>query len=145
MNINQQTQTGSLDLSAQLKAECKKWQDHVQQLEDSDDVFRVRTANKWLEQASSRPIPRMLFGKFWYEGELCILFADSNLGKSILAVQIGNAINRGTSIDPFGFEAEAQPVLYFDFELTDKQFEARYSVDFDDHYQYRDDFYRGEL
>jgi RecA-family ATPase len=145
MHTNQPSPPGSLDLAAQLKAECKKWQDHVQTLEDSDDVFRIRTANRWLEQASTRPVPRMLFGKFWYEGELCILFADSNLGKSILAVQIGDAINRGVPITPFDFEAEAQPVLYFDFELTDKQFEARYSVDFEDHYIYRDDFYRGDL
>jgi hypothetical protein len=32
----------------------------------------------------------MVFGTFWFEGELCILFADSNRGTSILAVQIGN-------------------------------------------------------
>jgi RecA-family ATPase len=87
----------------------------------------------------------MLFGKFWYEGELCILFADSNLGKSILAVQIANSINRGTPIEPFEFEAEPQPVLYYDFELTSKQLEARYSHEFADHYVFRDDLYRGQL
>jgi hypothetical protein len=43
---------------------------------------------------------------FWYEGELCILFADSNLGKSILAVQIGNSINTGIATEPFPIEAE---------------------------------------
>jgi RecA-family ATPase len=87
----------------------------------------------------------MLFGKFWYEGELCILFADSNLGKSILAVQIANSINTGIPIVPFEFEAERQPVLYYDFELTSKQLEARYSRDFTDHYAFRDDLYRGQL
>ena len=34
----------------------------------------------------------MLFGKFWHQRELCILFADINVGKSVLAMQIGNAI-----------------------------------------------------
>jgi len=117
----------------------------MQQPENHDDAFKMRTATHWMEQASTRAVPRMLFDRFWYEGELCILFADSNLGKSILAVQIGNAINTGTPIEGFAFEAEAQPVLYCDFELTDKQFEARYSKDYDEHYSFRADFFRAEL
>ena len=114
-------------------------------LADDEDLFTIRTANTWLKQASKRPVPKMLFGKFWYEGELCILFADSNLGKSILAVQIANAISIGESMEPFTYEGEAQPVLYFDFELTDKQFEARYSANFKDHYDFTGNFYRAEL
>src|SRR3978361_1214440 len=97
--------------------------------DDEEELFTIRTANTWLQEASKRPVPKMLFGKFWYETELCILFADSNLGKSILAVQIANAISNGESIGPFTCDAETQPVLYCDFELTDKQFEARYSVE----------------
>jgi hypothetical protein len=112
---------------------------------DDEELFTIRTANTWLQQASKRPVPKMLFGKFWYQGELCILFADSNLGKSILAVQIANAISIGESMEPFTFEAEAQPVLYCDFELSDKQFEARYSVDYQDHYHFSHNFYRAEL
>ncbi len=130
---------------AQLRAEVDQWQAEMQNIENSDDAFKLRTATRWLEQANSRAVPRMLFDKFWYEGELCILFADSNVGKSILAVQIGNSINTGTPIEGFGFEAEAQPVLYCDFELTDKQFEARYSKDYDEHYSFRSDFFRAEL
>jgi len=112
---------------------------------DDEELFTIRTANTWLQQANKKPVPKMLFGKFWYEGELCILFADSNLGKSILAVQIANAISNGESVDPFPCEAEPQPVLYFDFELTEKQFEARYSVEYYDHYQFSNQLYRSEL
>jgi RecA-family ATPase len=112
---------------------------------DEEELFTIRTANTWLQEANKRPVPKMLFGKFWYENELCILFADSNLGKSILAVQIANAISLGQSAHPFTCEAEAQPVLYCDFELTDKQFEARYSVDYEDHYLFSNNFYRAEL
>jgi hypothetical protein len=112
---------------------------------DDEELFIIQTANTWLQQANLRPVPKMLFGKFWYEGELCILFADSNLGKSILAVQIANAISTGTTIHPFTCEAKAQPVLYCDFELSEKQFEARYSVDYQDHYQFSNNFYRAEL
>ena len=112
---------------------------------DEEELLTIRTANKWLKEANQRPVPKMLFGKLWYEGELCILFADSNLGKSILAVQIANAISTAESMHPFTTEAEAQPVLYCDFELTDKQFEARYSVDYEDHYRFSNNFYRAEL
>jgi len=117
----------------------------IPQKDDADELFTVHTAANWLKQANKRPVPKMLFGKFWFETELCILFADSNLGKSILAVQIANAISNGKSIGPFTFEAEVQPVLYCDFELTDKQFEARYSVNYDDHYPFTDHFFRAEL
>jgi RecA-family ATPase len=110
-----------------------------------EELFNVNTANHWLQQASERPVPKMLFGKFWFEGELCILFADSNLGKSILAVQIGNSINTGMPMHPFVVEQQSQPILYCDFELTDKQFESRYSDGYQNHHAFRDDFYRAEL
>ena len=115
------------------------------ELDQPEDLFVVNTANNWLQQASDRPVPKMLFGKFWFEGELSILFADSNLGKSILAVQIGNCINTGVAMHPFTVESHPQPILYCDFELTDKQFESRYSDDYQNHYAFRDDFYRAEL
>jgi RecA-family ATPase len=110
-----------------------------------EELFTVNTANHWLEQASARPVPKMLFGKFWFEGELCILFADSNLGKSILAVQIGNSINTGIPMQPFAVESKPRPILYCDFELTDKQFEGRYSDNYQNHHYFREDFYRAEL
>lgn len=87
----------------------------------------------------------MLFGEFWYENEICILFADTNLGKSILAVQIGNSISTGHQIRGFTLEAEKQKILYFDFELSDKQFENRYSIDFKQHYHWDDNFIRVEI
>ena len=45
------------------------------------DFLIVKTANQWLKEASQRPIPKMLFSELWHEGELCILFASSGLGK----------------------------------------------------------------
>lgn len=108
-------------------------------------LFTVMPANQWIEQAKSRPIPQMLFGELWFEGELCILFADTNLGKSILAVQIGNSISKGEAIQGFKLETQKQPILYFDFELTDKQFESRYSKDYLQHYNFNDNFIRVEI
>jgi hypothetical protein len=92
-----------------------------------DNYFVVKSGNEWMEQAKTKPVARMLLGGLWYEGEVCMLFADTNVGKSILAVQAADAISRGTSVGPLKVECEAQKVVYFDFELTEKQFEARFS------------------
>lgn len=96
-------------------------------------------------------MPKMLFGEFWFEGELCILFADTNVGKSILAVQIADAVSKGYGLSGIPLETEAQKVTYFDFELSDKQFEAHYSEKrgndeyFTNHYQFNENFYRAEI
>ena len=108
-------------------------------------LFTVKTANEWIEQAKNRPNPKMLFGKLWFETELCILFSDANLGKSCLAVQIGNSISKGEAMKGFTLEASRQPVLYFDFELSDKQLEFRYSDNYKNHYRFDDDFFRVEI
>ena len=108
-------------------------------------MFTVKKANTWIAEASKRPIPQMLFDELWYEGELCIFFADSNVGKSILAVQIADSISRGVPIEGFKLSAAAQPVVYFDFELFDKQFELRYSADYQQHYTFADNLERAEI
>lgn len=55
-----------------------------------------------------------LWKSLWWENEICCLFADTNLGKSIYAVQIGVEI------------AKSEPVVYIDFELSHQQFASRY-------------------
>lgn len=90
-------------------------------------IFKIRTANECVAEASGRPIPKMLFGEIWHEGELCILFGDTGTGKSILAVQIANSITTNKKVYPFKLTSQKHQVLYFDFELSDKQFQIRYS------------------
>jgi KaiC/GvpD/RAD55 family RecA-like ATPase len=97
------------------------------------DFFIIKTANECLEIAKSKPIPKSLYFDFWFEFELCILFASSNVGKSILAVQIANLI------------AKYQRVIYVDCELSVKQFEGRYSENYQNHYCFSDNFFRVEL
>lgn len=77
-------------------------------------MTRVKTFAQCWEEANSRPDPTPLWLSLWNEGELCCLFADSNIGKSIYAMQIGMHI------------AQQKRVLYYDFEMTDKQFQLRY-------------------
>ncbi|WP_456424762.1 AAA family ATPase [Lutibacter sp.] len=108
-------------------------------------LFQIKPVNDWIDEAKKRPIPKMLFGEFWHEGELCILFADTNQGKSILAVQIANSISSGYSTCSLQLEAKQQSVIYIDFELSDKQFECRYSDDYSNHFHFNNNFYRAEI
>lgn len=80
-----------------------------------NNFFIIKTANDTIREAAERPDPNPLFLTIWYETQVCCLFADSNVGKSILGVQVGAEI------------ANFQTVLYFDFELSDKQFQLRYT------------------
>ena len=96
-------------------------------------MFTIKTANRTLKEASLRPNPVALWLSFWYEGEVCCLFSDSNLGKSIYAVQIATSI------------AQYRVVLYFDFELSDKQFQLRYSDESGNLYQFPETLYRVEI
>jgi hypothetical protein len=96
----------------------------------NSEFFTTQSMNAWLVQAASQPVPRKLFGECWCEGELSILFSDTGLGKSALATQIANGICTGQPISPeFAIEAAPQPVLYFDFELTEMQLQKRYAVE----------------
>lgn len=111
----------------------------------TNNCLIVKPVNKWIDDAKSRPIPNMLFSELWYENELAILFADTNQGKSILAVQIADSLSRGIAIDGFKLECKPKKVLYLDFELSDKQFENRYSVEYSRHYTFDNLFHRAEL
>ena len=118
---------------------------------DLDDYFEIRSANDWLRSAKAVPVPKMLFGEMWFEGEIAIMFGDTGVGKSSLAVQIGEAVARGRTFSTtrsattpsaeaastppqrggeFGaVTVRPQTVLYLDFELSAKQFEMRYAAE----------------
>jgi KaiC/GvpD/RAD55 family RecA-like ATPase len=108
-------------------------------------LFRIQTAAKFIADAKSQPNPKMLFSEFWHEGEVCILYADTNVGKSILAVQIAETIASGKPFPGFKFTAKPQKVLYFDFELSQKQFQSRYTKDYEEEYLFSPNFLRAEL
>lgn len=109
-------------------------------------LLRTKKANDWMKQEHGKPPLKQLFGSFWHEEELCILFADTNLGKSILAVQIGDSITKNYSIGPFANATGAGlPVLYLDCEQSAKQFEARYHHPQWGSYLFADGFYRAEF
>jgi RecA-family ATPase len=116
-------------------------------LNSSVGLFKIQTANDWIAEARNKPPQKMLFDVFWFEDELCILFADTNLGKSIKAVQIGESISRGEAINGFRIETQPQNVLYFDFELTERQFRNRYTSECEPitEYKFSENFIRAEI
>jgi len=130
---------------AEIVKEVDKLVTEVNRIDENTGLFSVKTANQWLEQAKNRPKPKMLFDAFWYEGEVCILFADTNVGKSILAVQIADSISNGFNISGLQLEATKQKIIYYDFELSDKQFENRYSFNYQEHYSFDTNFIRIEI
>jgi KaiC/GvpD/RAD55 family RecA-like ATPase len=102
-------------------------------LNQSIDFLIAKPANEWIEEASLRETPRDLFNKLIYEGDLGILFASSGAGKSILACQFANE-NSGREI-----------VLLLDCELSDKQFQLRYTNEAGERFLFKDKFIRLEL
>ena len=100
----------------------------------STRVFSVKPAKQWLTEAASRPNPKSLWLSLWYENEVACLFADTNMGKSIYAVQIADHVS------------QERKVLYFDFEMTDKQFQLRYTdAETGDMHDFNDNLLRVEL
>jgi len=89
--------------------------------------FFVEDANESMERASKIKVPNMLFSEFIFESDLTVLFSSAGVGKTILGMQIADAISRGESIPGFKNQAPPQKVLYLDLELSHKQFESRYA------------------
>ena len=90
--------------------------------------FKARTAKTRLEDSILMERPKRLFDCFVIEGEITVFAAPTNVGKSVLALQIADAISQGRSDN--GFESEltkGENVVYVDLENTDCQFAGRYS------------------
>ena len=96
-------------------------------------AFKLQTAKKTLLDEANKPNPKQLYMSYWTEGEVCCLFSDSNLGKSIYAVQIGVEISK------------QQKVILFDCELSAKQFQMRYTDYQGNLYDFPDNFMRAEI
>lgn len=107
-------------------------------IKQKQSILLLKTANEWLDIASKTPPKENLYFDLWKENEFSLLFADNNAGKSIYAVQIGLEISK------------QKKVAYFDFELSEKQFEERYAeeqeqdgkVIYTHHYQFPETFFR---
>jgi len=53
-----------------------------------DNLFVARPANAFVNTAKGKPkSERRLFGSFWLEGEMTVLFGETGCGKSVLAIR----------------------------------------------------------
>ena len=106
----------------------------------------VRSANECLAEASGQPELKTLFGTLWHQGEIAFLFADTGVGKSLLAVQIADALSMGKpQYCQMRNEAGRQRVLLYDFELSDRMFHRRYSDGIANSHVFADELFRGLL
>lgn len=118
---------------------------------DHSARFAIKPVRAWKENAGGRQQPVYLYDEFWLEGEMALLFGAS--GKTTLAVQIAESIARGRVIQTAMMTAEAQPVLYLDLCLSEKQFGLRYTADIEketdvaqsDDYDFSENFKRVEM
>ena len=78
-------------------------------------LLNIKAANEWIKESLTAPDPKMYFYDLIVEYENTVIFAASNVGKSILATQIAEEISK------------TEKVLYVDLELSSKQFQMRYS------------------
>jgi RecA-family ATPase len=108
-------------------------------------LLKKRTFSERLHEAKSKPPITPLFDAFWLKGELAFLFGSAGIGKSILAVQIADAIAKGAKIQNFDGPQTPMKVGYFDFELSDTQHLRRYSDEKGNVYQFSDNFWSYEI
>ncbi len=99
---------------------------------NDNGLLNIKMANTWVEEAKSRPNPHTWFHGLIVSNENTVIFAASNVGKSILAVQIAEEI------------AKEKKVLYLDLELSDKQFQMRYTMG-DTVHHFPENFLRAEI
>jgi hypothetical protein len=112
---------------AKLKTETSELEKQANELEG---IYQLSPAMD-LAYMRHEPPPRKIFGTMFFEGEISYLFAPPARGKSILAVQLADAISRGTNCCGFPNDLGPQLVAMFDFEMTNKQFMERYISDTD--------------
>lgn len=121
------------DSIAAIGAELEKARQLQTEPAEKVGMFVIKTANRTIQEAARRPDPTPLWMTLWYEGEVCCLFSDSNNGKTIYAIQMAASI------------AETRKTLYFDFELSDKQFQLRYTDEYGNLHRFPDNLYRVEI
>ncbi len=110
-----------------------------------ENLSRIRSSVKRMEDAKNQPHVKQIISMIWQSNEIHILFADTGVGKSILATVISNAISKGEKFLFLENEHEAMPVLFYDFELSDRQFKKRYSNDEGEGYMFNNNFFIDEI
>jgi RecA-family ATPase len=110
-------------------------------IESTVRLLPVRTAAQRIKDAQSQPDIYPHADVLFQTNELTIFFGDTGKGKSIFAVALANAISKGITFLELENKCEQLRVLYYDFELSDKQFEKRYTSENGEPYVFNDNFF----
>lgn len=111
------------------------------EIQDITKLSLPRNSQQRLSDALKQPAIQKLVGDIWMSNELHLLFADTGVGKSILAVTIANALSKGRGTMFLENECLPLTVLYYDFELSDRQILKRYSNESGDCYGFSTQLY----
>lgn len=102
---------------------------------DKEMLFDYSTMNEIISEGAKAEKRKPLYKNLWYEQEVAIFFGTTNVGKSILAVQIAEEIAR-----------QGRKVIYFDYEMSMQQLSDRYcNDDYTKRYQFSENFLRPNL
>ena len=117
------------------------------QTKDETSYLKAEPMRDALKRAIKLPTKKKLFGQLWWENELLVVFATTGVGKTILGVQIAEAIASGKNVfeedTVFVNEAEPMIVLYLDYELSLPQVCKRYTTsERKDLYEFHDNLIR---
>lgn len=97
-------------------------------------IMSIKKANDWIRDSRLRPNPHIWCWGLIVQGENTVVYASSNIGKSVFCTQMAAKI------------AKYRKVLYIDCELSDKQFEMRYTDPITgDTHLFPDNFLRAEI
>jgi hypothetical protein len=92
---------------------------------EHENVPGPRRADDFLVHPKRFRRSEPLFDDFWREGELALFFGPASGGKSVLALQLGDALARGGGLLGFGNPRGRRRVLYVDLLHTEEQFQMR--------------------
>lgn len=104
----------------------------------NNDLSYVRKVRELIAEMRTVDSPLHLFDEFWREGEIALFFGAASSGKSILAVQLADALARGRPLTGFRMPIKRRKVLYVDLGLSEIQFKERYG-----RYRFSENLYRG--
>lgn len=100
-----------------------------------DTVFEYSTLNEVVEEGMKAEKRESLYKNLWIEKELTVFFGATNVGKSMIAIQIAEEIAR-----------RGKKVIYFDYELLEQQLSDRYETeDGKGHYVFSENLLRPNL
>lgn len=121
---------GQKEIERMQNQEYKKMQEIM--LAKPSNVHTILSGKEWLEKGANEKDKDYLWKPLWKDAEICFLFADSNIGKSIFAHQMAFSI------------AKHQKVIYFDYEMDCKDFQIRYTGPDGTMYDVPDNFIRSQ-